>query len=102
MGTYKGSTKLKIDSGKYYDLNIKIYEQKGSVIKGTVLFENNQPVVGATAILSYMNYDERNITPISFCFTDQYGNFTFKIENTNLNYIVDVTYNNCIVNKARC
>lgn len=99
MGTYKGFVKFNVNPGEYYAPSIKIYEQQGAVIKGTVLFENNQPAIGATAILSYINCCGNTITPISFTFTDENGSFIFKVEDTSLNYTVDITYNDCIMKK---
>lgn len=92
MGTFNGIIEVRTNKGELKQKTTKIYEQNGSVIRGTVLFPNGRPVEGAVVVLSSVN-SNGTISPVTFTFTNKCGQYTFGIKDTNYDYIVEITYN---------
>lgn len=55
------------------DAVIKISKERRSVIYGTILDENGQPV--ADAVVKLLQVCNKGIVPLTHTFTDQYGQF---------------------------
>lgn len=93
MSSYKANINVRVNNGSITNSKVYLKEQKGAVIKGKVLFEDNIPAYNATVVLSYKDPINQEIIPVTFTFTDIDGVFIFCIKNINLDYIVDVSYN---------
>ena len=89
MGAFKDTLNVKVNQGEVIS-KISIL---GSVIVGTVLLDANTPVNGATAVLSYVNSDTKEVVPLSFMFTDMNGQFVFALKNPTWDYVINIVYN---------
>lgn len=87
------SLNVRVQDRKILTEEVVLKQENGAVIYGVVLFENGCPVQGATAVLSFINKNNKKITPISFMFTDENGVFIFRIDNTKCDYLINIVYN---------
>lgn len=90
MASFSSDLNLKFRPGKINNQNIVLTGQSGAVLKGTVTFCDGRPACNATVVLSYLCNGAS--IPVTFTFTDKNGEFILGIKNTNLDYIVNVSY----------
>lgn len=93
MGTFNDSINVKVNQGELISKTSVLRQQIGSVVIGTVFSQDNVPINGALAVLSYIHTDTNKAVPLSFMFTDINGQFIFALKNPTCDYVINIVYN---------
>ncbi|MDV3426185.1 MAG: hypothetical protein LIR50_03205 [Bacillota bacterium] len=80
------------ETNKDYQRKFIIEEDNRDIIDGIILDNNNNAVADAVVKLYIMNKEANTLEPISYTFTDEYGEFAFGPVNTANNYLIKVWY----------
>ncbi len=85
-----------IESGKQFDLEINLPEDRRNVIFGVIKDCYNEPAKDAVVKLIEIDYEkgEEIRKPVSHTFTDEYGEFVFGPLCPDRKYAIDVWVNN--------
>ena len=85
-----------IESGKQFDIEINLPEDKRNVIFGVIKDCYNEPAKDAVVKLIEIDYEkgEEVRKPVSHTFTDEYGEFVFGPLCPDRKYAIDVWVNN--------
>ncbi len=85
-------TDIKLNQGEELDLSIVLKPEKRSAIHGTVRFPNGEPAKNAIVkLFKKDNNDPCKLIPITFTYTDEYGQFLFGVDSS-IDFIIKVFF----------
>ena len=84
-----------IETGKQFDLDIKLPEDERNAIFGIIRDEHGEPIEDAVVKLIEISYEkgEEVRRPVSHTFTDEYGQFVFGPLCPDKKYAIDIWVN---------
>ncbi|MFA6939938.1 MAG: hypothetical protein WCQ54_03010 [Clostridiaceae bacterium] len=85
--------KINPETNKGYQRKFVIKEDNRAIIDGIILDNDNNPIADAIVKLYIMNKETDILEPISYTFSDEYGEFAFGPVNTANNYLIKVWHN---------